>query len=289
MASFSLLSLAQDVEPLNDSNWHNWKDEILMVLGADGVSAGIVSGTTVHPADQARAAEWDKKDRTALSILWARMSKSTRSVTKGETSGKAVYEKLRAKHEKSTWSHCVAIHDAFHRVIHDTSKPIEHYVQAVTELKDQLVALREVVSDLYFKDVLLANLDSSYESIRNSLLAQPAGESDLTGVLSVISGTTYIQLDIKSAADNILESQVKQEPNDSAMAMHFSRTKGGSWRDKRDKKDYSQGKGGSVHASSKREAYFEAHGGAENSGKEDNSGRRWCDPMNENYCHRCGK
>jgi hypothetical protein len=55
MALFSLLALAQDVELLNDSNWHNWKDEILMVLGADGVSAGIVSGTTVRPADQAGA------------------------------------------------------------------------------------------------------------------------------------------------------------------------------------------------------------------------------------------
>jgi hypothetical protein len=73
------------------------------------------------------------------------------------------------------------------------------------------------------------------------------------------------------------------------MAMRFSRTKGGSWRDKQDKKDHSQGKGGSVHASSKRETYFKAHGGAENSGKEDSSGRRWCDPMNENHCHCCGK
>jgi hypothetical protein len=60
MPSFSLLALAQDVELLNDSNWHNWKDEILMVLGADGVSAGIVSGAAMHPADQAGAAEWDK-------------------------------------------------------------------------------------------------------------------------------------------------------------------------------------------------------------------------------------
>jgi hypothetical protein len=97
-------------------------------------------------------------------------------------------------------------------------------MQAVTELMDQLITLREVISDLYFKDILLANLDSSYELIWNSLLAQPAGESDLTGVLSVISGATYIQLDIKSSANNILESQVKREPNKSAIAMHFSRT-----------------------------------------------------------------
>jgi hypothetical protein len=128
MPSFSLLTLAQDVELLNDSNWHNWKDKILMVLGADGVSAGIVSGTTVHPADQAGASDWDKKDCAALSILWVCMSKSTCSVTKGETSGKAIYVKLHAKHEKSTWSCCVAICDAFYRVIHDMSKPINHYV-----------------------------------------------------------------------------------------------------------------------------------------------------------------
>jgi hypothetical protein len=52
MLSFSLPALAQDVELLNNSNWHNWKDEILMVLGADRVSAGIISGTTMCPADQ---------------------------------------------------------------------------------------------------------------------------------------------------------------------------------------------------------------------------------------------
>jgi hypothetical protein len=59
----------------------------------------------------------------------------------------------------------VAICDAFYCVIHDTSKPIDHYVWAVTELKDQLIALREVISDFYFKDILLANLDSSYKLI----------------------------------------------------------------------------------------------------------------------------
>jgi hypothetical protein len=59
-------ALTQDVELLNNSNWHNWKDKILIVLGADGVSAGIVSSTTVHPADQAGAPEWDKKDHAAL-------------------------------------------------------------------------------------------------------------------------------------------------------------------------------------------------------------------------------
>jgi hypothetical protein len=91
--SFNLLTLAQDVEPLNDSNWHNWKDEILMVLGADRISAGIVTGATPRPADPT-GAEWDKKDRASLSIMWACMSKSSRSVTKGETSRKIVYEKL---------------------------------------------------------------------------------------------------------------------------------------------------------------------------------------------------
>ena len=239
----------------------------------------------VGPADPT-GAEWDKKDHAALSIMWARMLKSSRSVTKGETSGKIVYEKLRAKHEKSTWSRRVAIRDAFHRVTHDTSKPIDYYVRAVTELKDQLIALGEVVSDLYFKDVLLANLDPTYESIRNSLLAQPAGESDLTAILSVVSGATYIQLDIKSAANDLLESQIKREPTEDAMAIRFGKKKGGSWRDR---KENPYGKSGSIAASSKKGVHFETSDGAESSGLEDNLGRRWCDPTNEDHCHRCGR
>lgn len=256
-----------------------------MVLGADGISAGIVTGVTPRPADPTGGAEWDKKDRAALSILWACMSKSSCSVTKGETSRKVVYEKLRSKHEKSTWSRRVAIRDAFHRVTHDISKPINHYVRAVTDLKDQLVALGEAVSDLYFKDVLLANLDPTYESIYNSPLAQPAGESDLTAVLSVVSGATYIQLDIKSAADNLLELQIKREPTEDVMAVRFGKKKGGSWRDRRENP---YGKSGSVAASSKKGVHFETPDGAESSGLEDNSGRRWCDPTNEDHCHQCG-
>jgi hypothetical protein len=57
-----------------------------------------------------------------------RESKETDGCPLTETSGKAIYEKLRAKHEKLTWSRRVAIRNAFHCVIHDTSTPIKHYV-----------------------------------------------------------------------------------------------------------------------------------------------------------------
>ncbi|KAJ6632196.1 hypothetical protein B0H10DRAFT_1937874 [Mycena sp. CBHHK59/15] len=99
---------------------------------------------------------------------------------------------LKAKYEASTWSRCIILHNTFHCVSHDTSKPIEQYVQKGSDLRDQLTTLGETISDNYFKDVLLANLGPLYVGIRNMLLSQPAGESNLDTVKSVISGVTYI-------------------------------------------------------------------------------------------------
>jgi hypothetical protein len=73
------------------------------------------------------------------------------------------------------------------------------------------------------------------------------------------------------------------------MAMHFSKTKRGSWRDKRDKRDHSQGKGGSVCTSLKMDVHFETHDGAKSPWKEDHSGHHWCNPMNKNHSYCCGK
>ncbi|KAJ7099147.1 Alpha/Beta hydrolase protein, partial [Mycena epipterygia] len=206
---FSLLSLAQTVDPLTSDNWHTFKDEILIVFNADGESADIVNGTTKRPTEAAPAAAYDKKDKAAMTVIWARMSKEVRPLSKGITSGSKLYAALKAKYEASTWSRRVTLRTAFHQVSHDTSKPVEDYVQKVSDLRDQLIALGETVSDNYFKDVLLANLDPLYVGIRNTLLSQPKGESDLDDVKSVISGATYIVPD---------SGFVKVEPEESALA-----------------------------------------------------------------------
>ena len=209
LTNSTLLSLTATVNVLTDDNWHTFKEEILIMFNADGESADIVNGTTKRPADTTLAAAWDKKDKAAMTIIWSRISKDTRSLTKDIKSGSELYAALKAKFEASTWSCCVALRTAFHTVKHDTSQPVEKYVKKVMELRDQLEALGEKVSENYYKDVLLANLDPLYVAVRNSLLSQPTGESDLKTIKNVISSATYI-----TPTDSI----VKTEPEDTALA-----------------------------------------------------------------------
>jgi hypothetical protein len=179
------------------------------------------------------------------------------------------------KYEAFTWSRRVTLRDAFHRVKHDISKPVEQYVQEVSDLKDQLTALGEEISNNYFKDVLLANLDPLYIGLRNTLLGQPGGESELNDIKSVISGATYIKPD---------GDIVKSEPEDTALA---TRAGGG-------RKVFASS--GSAHAghgnSGHRVSGHAAHSSGDDGhslGMEDKNGYRWCDPTNENHCHRCGR
>nr|GAT49568.1 predicted protein [Mycena chlorophos] len=268
-APFSLLTLAGSVDELTgQANFHTWKDEILVVFNADGESADIVNGTTPIPADATEAAAWTKKDKAAMTIMWARMSKEVRAEAKGVTSGSVLYAKLKTKYEKSTWSRRVTLRTAFHNVRHDTTKPIEDYVTAVTSLRDQLEALGEKVSDNYFKDVLLANLNPLYVAVRNSLLAQPTGESDLATVKSVISGALYIN-----------DDNIKTEPEDTALAI---RNGNGSTGGKRAFASSGSVSGRSGNSAAHTSGQSESHG-------IDKNGYRWCDPTNENHCHRCGR
>lgn len=188
---------------------------------------------------------------------------------------------MKAKYESSTWSRRVTLRTAFHRVKHDPTKPIDHYVQKVMELKSQLEALGESISDNYVKDILLSNLDPAYASVRNSLLSQPSGESNLDAVKSVILSATYITLetsgDVDIAANDILDGMGALSISEQERAMLAKSSRGGYGR---------KGQGSGTSRSGGSKAYTRS---ASPTVVEDEKGYRWCDPSNENCCHRYGR
>lgn len=189
----------------------------------------------------------------------------------GKTSGKEIYNLLKTKFEKSTWSHWVALHDAFHCVEHDISKPIKQYIQKVTTLRKQLIDLGKTISNNYFIDILLANLDVAYKSVRNNILGQGGDTLKLENVVSIISGATYIQLNFKSVAD----AMVKDKPIKSVL---YAYGKHGF-----KKSSKTSGSKGKAPASS----HVADSSDNEKSRKEDSHRYRWHNPINKDYCHCC--
>ncbi|KAJ7790128.1 hypothetical protein B0H14DRAFT_2626377 [Mycena olivaceomarginata] len=129
------------VAQLTPHNWHVFKDEILIVLGADGESSGSACPRTL-----------------------ARLLKASKKLP---------------RHLET----------------------VEQYVQEVSDLKDQLTALGEEISDNYFKDVLLATSIHSTSASVTRLLDNLEAKCH--------SGATYIKPD---------GDIVKSEPEDTALA-----------------------------------------------------------------------
>ena len=110
-----MLTLAsRSVTLLTESNYHTWKNEVQMVFRMDPVMDGIIQGTLPRPQEASpkestttvaiTAAQWDAKDRLALTFIWSTMSKELTHLVLNLTSGSAAWKALKAKFEVSTWS-----------------------------------------------------------------------------------------------------------------------------------------------------------------------------------------
>lgn len=164
----------------------------------------------------------------------------------------ACFAKLKAKFEASNFTRRVELWKAFSGAVHDPSKPIEVYIQSIINAKNQMVAIGQAVTEVQVKDTIIMNLHPSYDTIKVSLLTQPT-EPNLATIRSILGNSSPI---IDSPA-------IKLEPMDTALVAGTAENAFVAGRGK-------QGQ---------REAGLP---------KEDEKGRRWCDPNNENHCFRCG-
>ncbi|KAJ7510793.1 hypothetical protein B0H11DRAFT_2215535 [Mycena galericulata] len=85
---FSLLSLAQTVEELTSDNWHNFKDEILIVFNADGESAPFESSRSPNsntPKSRRLGVSSFRNIPTAMKSTTGIVPKSGNELKVGET------------------------------------------------------------------------------------------------------------------------------------------------------------------------------------------------------------
>ena len=263
MATLSLAALISKVDPLTDKNWYKWKNQIMMIFRMDG-SAALVAGTEPRPNDRTDAAKWDKRDSTALGLIWASTHADFLFLVEEEASGSACFAKLKKKFETTSFARRVELRKRFYSIEHDPSKLINIYIQQVLDAKGQLVAIGHKIEDVEVKDVILMNLHSSYETVKLSLLTQPT-EPTLEVIRSILNSSSPI-IDAPFA--------IKSEPTDTALATKFK------------KKDSH----GTHSVMSHRNDVGHSNHGRSKSGEGilDEKGFRWGNVTSDN-CHRCGR
>jgi len=250
-------SILNAVPTLSANNWYDFAKGMKMFFLGVGVD-GIASGSP--PSEPAELVKWQKLDKQIIAYIYAKVDPDYHFLIQDLESGADAWKALKAHFEKSTMGHRMQARQQFYDVTHDTSKPVDFYIQALTTASRKLAAIGVKVEDTEFKDVLLMNLDPSFHSIRTTILAQKA-EPTLEEVKALLTSSTSADM-----------PSVKPE------VVMFSQSKGkttgsGSWRERN------------------RHGQEQDHNrsGCGSGSPVDDKGFRWCNPANEGACHRCGR
>ncbi|KAJ7716657.1 hypothetical protein DFH07DRAFT_715040, partial [Mycena maculata] len=132
---------------------------------------------------------------------------------------------------------------------------IDVYINKVRAAAKVLKGLKCDPGDIETTDILLMNLHPSWVTVRTTITSNK-DEQKLDDVIGILNGST-------------VELPVKEEDEGPVLAMAASGPRFGSGGRK-------GGAGG-------------GNGGSHQDHSFDDKGYHWCDPTNENHCHRCGR
>ncbi|KAJ7210418.1 hypothetical protein GGX14DRAFT_363326, partial [Mycena pura] len=178
--------------------------------------------------------------------------------------------------EKSTMSRRIKARSDFYHATHDPHLPIDIYINKITASRSVLKGLGCEPGDSETTDVLLMNLHPSWSGVRTSITSNK-DEQKLADVIGILNG---------SSVDPPIKDEDQELPA-GALAASNARFGSGGRR--------GGAGGGNGHSGGGR-----GHGGGYTGGGHgssdtggdrvsDDKGYHWCDPTNENHCHRCGR
>jgi hypothetical protein len=185
--------LISSLPKLNNSNWFLWSKKMKMVFLAAELP-GIVGGSV--PTEARDKAAWDRRDMMMLAYLFMAIEEDLQYLVEEEGSASVAMKKLKEHFERSTMSMRIMARRELYGVTHDISKPINHYLQALSATRQKLEALNCKIDDTEFKDILLMHLHPSFHPVRTSLLAQTT-EPDLRAVTSILTSSAAADIAIK--------------------------------------------------------------------------------------------
>ena len=211
-------------------------------------------------------------DGTLVAYLWSKLGEEYRYLMQDhQGSTLEAWKNILSHFTRSTMPRRIQARQDFYHVEHDPSEPIGVYIYNVTKRRQALVDLGCKVEDVEMLDVLLMNLHESFASVKTTILTQK-DEPKLEEVKAILMG----------GAQSAMPS-IKTEPSSAAFATQagFRGGRGGSGYRGGAGSGYA-GRNGSGRASSRPSSPRPAP-------SREDKGYRWCDPLNEGHCHRCGR
>jgi len=206
---------------------------------------------TTDPLPDSVPADLVSLDKQITFYIFATLDADVRYLMDQKKSGLEAWKAVLGHFQRSNVGRRLQARQDLYRVTHDPFKPISAYIHAVDKAVQVLKGLSVDITETEHGDVLLMNLHESFSTVRATILSSK-DEPALSSIKEVLSG---------SSVSAIPSLSIKQEPYDVMPAANVAQS------------------GRRIRSTPS----------ASPSGTVDIQGFRWCSPINEGHCFRCGR
>jgi hypothetical protein len=157
--------------PDGAANFNSWKSRVLISLEENDLLQ-IVEDGVPEPEDATKKAEWKKNDVKARKIPIDSVKDHLVPHISKLKPAKAMFDALRKLFENSNTNRALALRQQLNHVKMTRADSIASYFMKVSELRDQLGAIGEIVTDREFVMITLNGLRKSWEPFIQSVSGQ---------------------------------------------------------------------------------------------------------------------
>lgn len=144
--------------------WADWKSDIELTLGLNQTWR-YVNGTDPVPSDATELKGLQPRLDVALYCLKFTCDSANRLLVADKEDAVAVYSTLRQTYEGDTPAKRMSLRRRLYHLTHDRSEPVTSFIGTIRSITTELASIGHPLKPDEIRDVVLMNLDSSFDTI----------------------------------------------------------------------------------------------------------------------------
>ncbi|PVF97489.1 hypothetical protein CPB86DRAFT_424243 [Serendipita vermifera] len=170
-SSNALQSLGHVQRLTGKETWRKWKSDIKILLEYHG-SWDYINGDIPIPTDDAKLKEVDPLLRAAAYCISMTCNDTNRDAIDEIKDAKGKFDALKKLYEGDTPAQRMALRQQLYHVRHDPTTPVMEFFNSVRIIVNELKAIKHGPKADEIRDIILMNLDPSFEVIQTMLAAE---------------------------------------------------------------------------------------------------------------------
>lgn len=152
------------IEKLNDSNFHAWKQKIVLLLALRDLDEHIDDDARA-PEDDPEKLKWEKGDRKAKAVIGLSLSDEQLEHVRDVRTAKEMWDTILDVFEKQTLLNKLTARRRFYTATMHNGEKMLSYINRVKQMAATLKSMGVTIDDEELAMALLNGLPSSYESL----------------------------------------------------------------------------------------------------------------------------